>query len=301
MNFSSVESWVKSLQEKITNELARVGCESGWSRDGWHTDGIGEGTTCVIENGKTFERVAVNMSSVSGSSLPASASDRRPDLRGCSFRATGISVIVHPLNPYVPTAHFNLRHFMASQNQDQSVWWFGGGFDLTPYYGFDEDCRHWHQTALAACAPFGADVYADFKRWCDSYFFIKHRNESRGIGGLFFDDYDAGGDFNSAWGLARSIGNHFLPAYLPIVKRRMHEPWGERERDFQLWRRGRYVEFNLVYDRGTLFGLQSSGRIESILASLPPTVHWHYDFKPDPGSIEAAFLEHYLHPRDWVE
>lgn len=301
MNFSSVESWIRRLQEKITSDLARIGSESGWARDSWCAEGVGEGTTCIIENGKTFERAAVNMSSVSGSSLPASASARKPELEGCPFQATGLSVIVHPYNPYVPTTHFNLRFFTATRQQGRPAWWFGGGFDLTPYYGFEEDCRHWHQTAADACSPFGSDIYPEFKRWCDDYFFLKHRNEARGIGGLFFDDYNAGGDFDAAWGLVRSIGNHFIPAYLPIVERHIDQPWGDTERHFQLWRRGRYVEFNLVYDRGTLFGLQSSGRIESILASLPPTVEWRYNFTPSPGSVEAQFYERFLRPRNWLE
>jgi coproporphyrinogen III oxidase len=231
--------------------------------------------------------------------LPASATAARPDLAGRSFQATGISLVIHPLNPYVPTSHANLRLFMAEKEGAPPIWWFGGGFDLTPYYGFEEDAVHWHRTARAACAPFGDGVYPRFKKWCDEYFYLKHRREARGIGGLFFDDLNEWG-FARCFAFVRSVGDHYLEAYLPIVQRRKGTEFGGRERDFQLYRRGRYVEFNLVYDRGTLFGLQSGGRTESILMSLPPKVGWRYDYRPDPGTPEAELYERFLPARDWL-
>jgi len=256
----------------------------------------------VLAGGAVFERAGVAFSDVRGTRLPPSATAHRPELAGRGYRAIGVSLVLHPLNPYVPTAHANVRFFLAEATHALPVWWFGGGFDLTPYYGFDEDCVHWHAQARAACAGFvddgGAPVHARFKRWCDDYFFLRHRGEPRGIGGLFFDDWNAGG-FVRAFALMQSVGDHFLPAYLPIVERRKGMACGKRERDWQLYRRGRYVEFNLVWDRGTLFGLQSGGRTESILMSMPPLAAWEYDRQPEPGSPEAALYERYLVPRDW--
>ncbi len=300
MDYRQVETWMRELQAHICEGLGITSGDDQWREDAWKRPEGGGGITRVMENGLVIEKAAVNFSAVSGESLPAAASAARPALGGRSFRATGVSVIVHPRNPYAPTSHFNVRFFCAEKPGAAPVWWFGGGFDLTPYYGFEEDCVLWHQAARDACKRFGDEVYPRFKRWCDEYFFIKHRNEARGIGGLFFDDYDAGGDFARAFAFAQSIGAHYPQAYLPILERRMHMPWSQRERDFQLYRRGRYVEFNLVYDRGTLFGLQSRGRTESILASMPPCAHWRYDYAAEPDSPEARLTEYFLKPRDWT-
>jgi coproporphyrinogen III oxidase len=253
----------------------------------------------VLTDGAVFEQAGVNYSHVHGKNLPPSATAQRLEIAGRSFQALGVSLVIHPRNPHVPTSHCNVRFFSAERNGADPVWWFGGGFDLTPYYGYAEDCVHWHTIARSACEPFGADYYARFKKWCDDYFYLKHRNEPRGIGGLFFDDFNEK-NFAHAFGFMQSVGNHYLPAYLPIVQRRKSVPYGERERDFQLYRRGRYVEFNLVYDRGTLFGLQSGGRAESILMSLPPVVKWRYDWKPAAGTPEAKLYEVFLKPRDWI-
>jgi coproporphyrinogen III oxidase len=236
---------------------------------------------------------------VHGERLPPSASAARQELAGRGFEAMGVSLVLHPRNPFVPTVHMNVRFLIATKPGSEPIWWFGGGMDLTPYYGFEEDARHFHATCRQALAPFGADCYPRFKRWCDDYFYLKHRGEPRGIGGIFFDDLNEGG-FERCFGLQRSVGDHFLPAYLPLVERRMNLPYGEREREFQAYRRGRYVEFNLVYDRGTLFGLQSGGRAESILMSLPPTVKWRYDWRPDPASEEARLYRDFLRARDWL-
>jgi coproporphyrinogen III oxidase len=249
--------------------------------------------------GAVFEKAGVGFSHVTGTSLPASATATRPELAGKSFQALGVSLVLHPLNPYVPTVHLNVRFFIAGEGTD-AVWWFGGGFDLTPYYGFTADCVHWHRTAQAACEPFGAELHPRFKKWCDDYFFLKHRQEARGIGGLFFDDFNTLG-FTRSFALMRSVGDAFLPAYLPIVQQRKATPYGQRERDFQLYRRGRYVEFNLVWDRGTHFGLQSGGRTESILMSLPPLVAWHYNWQPTLGTPEAQLMAEFLKPRNWAE
>lgn len=300
MNYSRVENWLKTLQGEICAGLADAAGEEGFHEDAWQRPGGGGGLSRIIEDGVVIEKAAVNFSAVAGKGLPAAASAARPALAGRSFRAAGVSVIVHPRNPYVPTSHFNVRFFSAEKRNAAPVWWFGGGFDLTPYYGFEEDCRHWHRVAREACTRFGDDVYPRFKRWCDEYFFIRHRNEARGIGGLFFDDFDAGGDFSRAFAFAQSVGVHYPQAYLPIVARRKYHPWGKRERAFQLYRRGRYVEFNLVYDRGTLFGLQSGGRTESVLASLPPATRWRYGWEAEPGSPEARLTEYFLQPRDWL-
>jgi coproporphyrinogen III oxidase len=252
-----------------------------------------------LNDGVVFESAGINFSHVQGSSLPASATAHRPELAGRSFQAMGVSLVIHPLNPYVPTSHANVRFFIAEKAGADPVWWFGGGFDLTPYYAFEQDVRHWHSVAKQACDPFGADVYHRYKQWCDEYFFLKHRNEPRGVGGLFFDDLNEWG-FENSFAFMQSVGDHYLNAYQPIVSRRKDTPYGDRERDFQLYRRGRYVEFNLVYDRGTLFGLQTGGRTESILMSMPPLVKWRYNWQPEAGTPEAELYEKYLVPTDWV-
>jgi coproporphyrinogen III oxidase len=268
-------------------------------RDGWERPEGGGGLSCLIEEGDLLERAGVNFSHVMGSKLPPSASASRPELAGRSFQAMGVSLVLHPRNPYVPTVHMNVRLFVAEQPAAQPVWWFGGGMDLTPYYPFEEDAVHFHRTCKQALDPLGPQYHPRFKKWCDEYFYLKHRQEPRGVGGVFFDDFHEGG-FDFAFQLMRSVGDHFLPAYAPIVERRRNLPYGERERDFQAYRRGRYVEFNLVCDRGTLFGLQSGGRTESILMSLPPVVKWRYDWHPQPGSQEDRLYKEFLKPRDWV-
>ncbi len=297
---AAVKVYLLELQDRITQALAATEeGGAGFVEDAWERPGGGGGRTRVLRGGEIFEQGGINFSHVFGASLPPSATVRRPELAGRAFQAMGVSLVMHPRNPYVPTSHANVRFFMAEKAGAEPVWWFGGGFDLTPYYGFEEDAIHWHRVAGAACAPFGADVHPRFKRWCDDYFFLKHRDEPRGIGGLFFDDLDEWG-FARCFAFLQSVGDHYLPAYLPIVQRRKGLAWGERERAFQKYRRGRYVEFNLVYDRGTLFGLQSGGRTESILMSLPPEVSWRYGWHPEPGSPEAALYERFLVPRDWL-
>jgi coproporphyrinogen III oxidase len=296
----AVKTYLLSLQERICRELAAIDGKASFRSDSWDRAQGGGGLTRVISDGAVFEKGGVNFSHVFGQRLPASATAARPDLAGGSFQALGVSLVIHPRNPFVPTSHANVRFFIAEKPGIEPVWWFGGGYDLTPYYGFDEDCRHWHQTAKAACAPFGPSVYNEYKKWCDEYFYLKHRNEPRGIGGLFFDDLNAGG-FDRCFSFMRAVGDSYLDAYLPLVQRRKDTAYGEREKRFQQYRRGRYVEFNLVYDRGTLFGLQSGvGRIESILMSLPPEVRWDYDYRPEPGTEEARLYSDYLRPRDWV-
>ena len=267
--------------------------------DVWERPDGGGGRSRVLSDGAVFEQAGVGFSDVFGASLPPSASAQRPELAGRSFEALGVSLVLHPLNPYAPTTHMNVRFFIAEKEGSDPIWWFGGGFDLTPYYGFEEDAVHWHRTAREACAPFGPEIYPSYKKWCDEYFFLRHRSEPRGIGGIFFDDVNEGG-FERCFALLRSVGDHFLAAYLPILRRRKDISYGERERDFQLYRRGRYVEFNLVWDRGTLFGLQSGGRTESILMSLPPLVRWRYGWQPEPGTPEARLYEEFLKPRDWA-
>ena len=268
--------------------------------DRWEREKGGGGCSRVLTEGKIFEQAGVNYSHVYGDKLPPSATASRPELTGRSFEAMGVSLVIHPLNPYVPTSHCNVRFFIAEKSDSEPIWWFGGGFDLTPYYGFEEDAIHWHQTAQKACDPFGAEYYARYKKWCDEYFYLKHRNEPRGIGGLFFDDFNDH-SFDHSFRFTKSVGEHFLSAYLPIVTRRQEVHWGQREREFQLYRRGRYVEFNLVYDRGTLFGLQSGGRTESILMSLPPLVRWRYNWVPEKGTAEAKLYENFLKPKDWID
>ncbi len=296
---AAVENWLTGLHDEITDGLERLDGGRKFTRDVWQRPEGGGGETRCMSDGTLFEKAGINFSHVSGASMPPSATAQRPALAGRPFRAMGVSLVVHPHNPYVPTSHANVRFFIAESPDAEPIWWFGGGFDLTPYYGFDDDAVHWHKTAHAACAPFGPSVYPRFKKWCDEYFYLRHRDETRGIGGLFFDDLNEP-DFETAFALTRSIGEHYLPAYAPICERRRNTVFGEQERDFQLYRRGRYVEFNLVYDRGTLFGLQSGGRTESILMSLPPLVRWQYDYKPAPASPEARLYERYLKPRDWL-
>jgi coproporphyrinogen III oxidase len=286
----AVYDYFSALQERIVSALEVVD-RKGFTRDSWQRAEGGGGTTCIVEDGQVFERGGVNLSRVHGRNLPPSASAARPQLAGRSFEAMGVSLVLHPRNPYCPTVHMNVRFFSAGD-----IWWFGGGMDLTPYYGFEDDARHFHATCRKALTPFGADLHPKFKRWCDEYFHLRHRNEARGIGGIFFDDLAEGSSFD----LAKSVGDHFLEAYVPILERRKDHAFSERERCFQAYRRGRYVEFNLVYDRGTLFGLQSGGRTESILMSLPPRAEWRYDWKPAPGSPEARLYSDFLKPRDWV-
>ncbi len=299
-HIEAVETYFRQLQESVCAGLeAEDGGTSCFVADVWQRDEGGGGCSRVLRDGDVFEQAGVNFSHVHGARLPPAASALRPELAGRPFRALGVSLVIHPRNPFVPSAHCNVRYFHAGADGEPPVWWFGGGFDLTPYYGFDEDAVHWHRTAAAACAEHGPETYARLKRRCDEYFFLPHRGEARGIGGLFFDDLQEGG-FERCFGLTRSVGEHFLPAYRPIVARRKDHDYGERERQFQLYRRGRYVEFNLIYDRGTLFGLQSGGRTESILMSLPPLVAWRYAWQPASGSPEARLYERFLRPRDWL-
>jgi len=298
-DLDAVRTYLLQLQDSICVALEREDGCGHFQEDPWTRPEGGGGRSRVMSAGAVFEKAGVGFSHVTGTSLPASATATRPELAGKSFQALGVSLVLHPLNPYVPTVHLNVRFFIAGEGAD-AVWWFGGGFDLTPYYGFTADCVHWHRTAQAACEPFGADLHPRFKKWCDDYFFLKHRQEARGIGGLFFDDFNALG-FTRSFALMRSVGDAFLPAYLPIVQQRKATPYGQRERDFQLYRRGRYVEFNLVWDRGTHFGLQSGGRTESILMSLPPLVAWHYNWQPTLGTPEAQLMAEFLKPRNWAE
>ncbi len=298
-DINAVSSYLLGLQDRICQALEQVDQKNIFQEDQWTREEGGGGRSRVMEEGAVFEKAGINFSHVHGHQLPASATAHRPELAGRSFEALGVSLVIHPRNPYVPTSHANVRFFIAEKEDSDPVWWFGGGFDLTPYYGYEQDAIHWHTTAREACLPFGDDIYPRFKAWCDDYFYLKHRQEPRGIGGLFFDDYNTPG-FADSFALMQSIGDHYIPAYLPIVEKRMHQPYGDRERDFQLYRRGRYVEFNLVYDRGTLFGLQTGGRTESILMSLPPLVAWRYDWQPQPGSPEAELYDLFLKPRDWV-
>ena len=294
----AVKNYLLSLQDSICDALAEVD-GNGFRQDAWEREQGGGGRSRVLEEGQVFEKAGVNFSHVYGAGLPPSATASRPELAGRGFQAMGVSLVIHPPNPYVPTSHANVRFFIAEKEGADPVWWFGGGFDLTPYYGNHEDVIHWHQTSKAACDPFGPETYPKYKQWCDDYFHLKHRNEPRGVGGLFFDDLNEP-DFDTAFAFMRSVGDHYIPAYRPIVERRLDSPYGERERNFQLYRRGRYVEFNLVYDRGTIFGLQTGGRTESILMSLPPLVSWKYDWHPEPGSPEAELYDEYLKPRDWL-
>jgi len=301
MHAARVKSYLQGLQQGIVEQLEAFDGRA-FARDAWERPLGGGGITRVIEDGAFFERGGCNFSHVTGGALPPSATANRPELAGRGFEAMGVSLVLHPRNPYCPTVHMNVRFFIAEAEGAEPVWWFGGGMDLTPYYPFEEDVRHFHAACRSAVMPWGEDEYRRLKDWCDRYFFLKHRNEPRGVGGLFFDDHGADGSlpFDDAFGLTQAVGDAFLGAYLPIVERRRQMPYGERERDFQAYRRGRYVEFNLVFDRGTLFGLQSGGRTESLLMSMPPIVKWRYDWHPEPGSAEAQLYTDYLRPRDWA-
>jgi coproporphyrinogen III oxidase len=296
---NAVRNYLMNLQETICSRLEAVDGKAKFVRDSWDRPEGGGGTTRVITEGQVFEKGGVNFSQVTGGSMPASATAHRPHLAGAPWQAMGVSLVIHPNNPYVPTSHANVRFFIATPENAEPVYWFGGGYDLTPYYGFEDDCVHWHETAKAACDPFGSDTYSRFKRWCDEYFYLPHRHEPRGIGGLFFDDYNTG-DFDRDFAFMQSVGDSYIEAYEPIVRRRMNQDYGDRQRDFQLYRRGRYVEFNLVYDRGTLFGLQSGGRTESILMSLPSLARWDYNRIAEPGTEEARLTDFFLAGRDWL-
>ena len=299
INIEQVKDYLLGLQNQITRALMAQDETLQLREDEWQRQEGGGGRSRVMQGGEVFEQAGINFSHVHGDNLPASATAHRPELAGRSFQALGDSLVIHPLNPYVPTTHMNVRFFIAEKANADPIWWFGGGFDLTPYYGFEEDAIHWHETARKACDEFGEDVYAKYKKWCDEYFYLQHRQEARGIGGLFFDDLNDWG-FDKSFRFIQSIGNHFLLAYLPIVLKRKEIDYGERQKQFQLYRRGRYVEFNLVYDRGTLFGLQSGGRTESILMSLPPLVRWQYDWQPEAGTEEAKLYDEFLPARDWL-
>jgi coproporphyrinogen III oxidase len=294
-----VIAYLRGLHNRICDAIETIDGKAKFQRDAWNRPGGGGGESRVLRDGALFEQAGIGFSHVMGDQLPPSATAQRPEMAGASWEATGISLVFHPRNPYIPTTHANVRFFIANKPGMAPAWWFGGGFDLTPFYPIDEDVLHWHRVAQQACAPFGDDVYARYKDWCDKYFFLKHRNETRGIGGLFFDDLHEWG-FDKCFAFQQSVGDKFLDAYLPIVERRKAMEYGERERQFQLYRRGRYVEFNLVYDRGTLFGLQSNGRTESILMSMPPLVRWEYNWQPPVNSPEENLYKNYLRPRDWL-
>ncbi|MGF1871011.1 oxygen-dependent coproporphyrinogen oxidase [Photobacterium indicum] len=294
----AVKAFLLSLQDQICQSLESQDKGAVFEQDEWQREQGGGGRSRVLRQGSVFEQAGVNFSHVFGTKMPASATAHRPELAGRSFEAMGVSLVIHPNSPYIPTSHANVRFFIAEKEGEAPVWWFGGGFDLTPFYPFEEDCQHWHNTAKHLCAPFGDDIYDQHKAWCDKYFFLPHRNETRGVGGLFFDDLNEWG-FEQSFAYTQAVGNGFIDGYLPIVQRRQDIPYGEREREFQLYRRGRYVEFNLVYDRGTLFGLQSGGRTESILMSMPPLARWEYCYEPKVGSAEADLYENYLQPREW--
>lgn len=302
----AIKTYLQNLQQRICRVLEEEDGRGKFLEDAWQHQSGGGGLTRVLNGGRCIEQAGVNFSHVRGQQLPLAATQKRPQLKASNleFQALGVSLVIHPLNPYVPTTHANVRFIVVEQENEPMQWWFGGGFDLTPYYGFEEDCRHWHQMAKEACEPFGADVYPRYKRWCDDYFYLKHRKEPRGIGGLFYDDLnnlqDARWTFERSFEFMRSVGDHFIKAYQPILAERKKQSFAERERQFQAYRRGRYVEFNLLYDRGTLFGLQSGGRTESILMSLPPIVNWRYNWQPEPGSPEAELYEVYLKPKEWL-
>jgi len=300
INIQAVKDYLMGLQDTIAQAVEKVDGEARFQEDQWDREAGGGGRSRVLTDGTVFEQAGINFSHVYGKSLPPAATAQRPELVGRSFQAMGVSLVFHPHNPYVPTTHMNVRLFVAEKSGEEPVWWFGGGFDLTPYYPFEEDVVQWHEASRAACVPFGEDVYAKYKKWCDEYFYLKHRKETRGVGGLFFDDLNEWG-FEKSFAFQQSVGDHFIKAYLPIVERRRDHEYGERQKDFQLYRRGRYVEFNLVYDRGTIFGLQTGGRTESILMSLPPNVRFRYDWQPQPGSEEAKLYDRYLQPQDWIK
>lgn len=300
IDIEAVKQYLLGLQDRICQRLEQEDGGAAFIEDAWQREGGGGGRTRVIANGAVIEKGGVNFSHVFGENLPPSATQSRPELAGRGFQAMGVSLVIHPHNPYVPTSHANVRLFVAEKAGEEPVWWFGGGYDLTPYYANEEDCIAWHETARAACAPFGEDLYPRFKRWCDEYFYLPHRGEPRGVGGLFFDDFNEG-SFEHCFNFMQSVGDSYIEAYQPIIARHKNTGYGEREREFQLYRRGRYVEFNLVQDRGTIFGLQSNGRTESILMSLPPLVRWEYNYQPQPGSPEAALTDLFLTGRDWLQ
>ena len=299
-DLQAVKSFLLKLQDDICQTLELADGKGHFKQDEWQREEGGGGRTRVLTNGNVIEQGGVNFSHVSGGQMPASATANRPELAGRSFEAMGVSLVIHPHNPYIPTSHANVRFFVAEKEGEQPIWWFGGGFDLTPFYPFIEDVQHWHSVAKNLCTPFGEEVYDKYKAWCDDYFFLKHRNETRGVGGLFFDDLNANG-FEQSFAFMQAVGNGFLDAYIPIIERRKECSFGERERQFQLYRRGRYVEFNLVYDRGTLFGLQTGGRTESILMSMPPMARWEYNMQPKSNTPEAKLTEEFLKPRDWLK
>jgi len=294
-----VKTYLMQLQDRICEGLERADGKGLFSEESWQRPGGGGGRSRTLVDGAVFEKGGVGFSHVMGDTLPPSATASRPELAGCRWQAMGVSLVMHAHNPFVPTSHANVRLFVAEKDGMEPVWWFGGGYDLTPYYGFDDDCRHWHQSAKTACEPFGSDVFPRFKSWCDDYFYLPHRSEPRGVGGIFYDDLNTW-DFTTTFAFMQSIGDSYLAAYLPIVARRQDTPFSPAQRTWQEIRRGRYVEFNLVFDRGTIFGLQSGGRTESILMSLPPAVQWHYNHQPEAGSAEARLLDYYLTGRDWV-
>ncbi len=296
---AAVKAYLLQLQDNICDALAAEDGGATFVEDSWVREEGGGGRSRVLTNGAVIEKGGVNFSHVHGTQMPASATAHRPELAGRSFEAMGVSLVIHPNNPYVPTSHANVRFFIAEKEGEDPVWWFGGGYDLTPYYGNKEDCQYWHETALKACQPFGDDIYPRYKKWCDDYFYLKHRDEPRGVGGLFFDDLNEWG-FDNSFAFIQAVGSAYVDAICPILEKRQATPFGEREKQFQLYRRGRYVEFNLVFDRGTLFGLQSGGRTESILMSLPPLVRWQYNYQPEPGSAEAKLTDYYLTGRDWL-
>lgn len=301
INSDAVRTYLLGLQQSICTGLEEIEDSGRFIEDRWDRDEGGSGISRVLGSGNTIEKGGVNFSHVYGKSLPASATEKRPELAGSPFQAMGVSLVIHPRNPYAPTAHANVRFFIAEKEGHPPLWWFGGGYDMTPYYGFDDDCKHWHTIARNACEPFGEHVYEDFKKWCDEYFYLKHRDEPRGIGGLFFDDLNEWG-FDKCFDFMQAVGNTFMDAYGPVLERRKNMPYGEREKHFQQYRRGRYVEFNLIYDRGTIFGLQSGvGRTESILMSLPPQVRWEYNWHPDPGTEEEKLYTRYLVPGNWAD
>ncbi|MDF0535375.1 oxygen-dependent coproporphyrinogen oxidase [Shewanella sp. A32] len=294
-----VKQYLQQLQQNICEALEQLDGSAKFIEDAWLRPLGGGGKSKVLVDGAVFEQAGVNFSHVTGDAMPGSATAHRPELAGRSFEAMGVSLVIHPRNPYVPTTHANVRFFIARKPDADPVWWFGGGFDLTPYYPVLEDVQQWHRQAQALCQPFGDEAYPKYKKWCDEYFYLPHRQETRGVGGLFFDDLNAGG-FDQCFAFMQAVGNGFIEQYRPVVQKRKDTPYGERERQFQLYRRGRYVEFNLVYDRGTLFGLQTGGRTESILMSMPPLVRWQYSYQPEPGTPEADLYQNYLKPRDWL-
>ncbi len=296
---AAVKAYLQGLQDRICQRLEAADGSGHFVEDSWEREEGGGGRSRVMENGAVIEKGGVNFSHVYGSKLPPSATAHRPQLAGRPFEAMGVSLVIHPHNPFVATSHANVRFFIAEKEGEEPIWWFGGGYDLTPYYGSEDDCRAWHQCAKNACDPYGEDLYPRFKKWCDEYFYLKHRQEARGVGGLFFDDFDELG-FEKSFSLLQSVGNSYAEAYVPIVEKRKNTPYNEQQKQYQLFRRGRYVEFNLVFDRGTLFGLQSGGRTESILMSMPPQVCWQYNWQPEPGSAEAELTEKFLPARDWV-